>query len=392
MKRATSRRNIVLQRMADERYITQAQADAAKQKPIVTRGQPNQPPGIAPFFVEEVRKHLEKQYGAKVLYENGLACARRSTPALQDLANKALEHGLRAYDKRHGWRKPTRNIVDEKHTIEGFKTDRWTRAIAVGDVVPAVVVTAPKTGPARLRVGSVHADLEKAGYAWTRRTSAADLFKPGDLVDVAIAKLDAATGAATVTLEQTPLAEGAMLVDRQPHRTDQGDGRRLELQPQQVQPRGPGVPPARVDVQADRLHRGDRPRLHALVDHRRRAGQLLGRRRPDVEPAQLRPQVHGRRHAALRARGVAQHPGDQGDGRGRDEERAGLREAVRVRGGLPAVPADRAWRRRRDAARHHERLHDVPEPGRADEAVRRADGEGSQRQPAGREPRRSRAT
>src|SRR4030081_2026404 len=38
MKRATARRNIVLQRMADERYITQARADAAKQKPIVTRG------------------------------------------------------------------------------------------------------------------------------------------------------------------------------------------------------------------------------------------------------------------------------------------------------------------------------------------------------------------
>ena len=59
MKRATQRRNVVLQRMADERYVTQAQADAAKQQPIVTRGAPNQPPGIAPFFVEEVRKHLE---------------------------------------------------------------------------------------------------------------------------------------------------------------------------------------------------------------------------------------------------------------------------------------------------------------------------------------------
>src|SRR6185437_9272197 len=65
MKRAVARRNIVLQRMADEGYITQAQADDAKQKPIVTHGQPNQPPGIAPFFVEEVRKHLERQYGAK---------------------------------------------------------------------------------------------------------------------------------------------------------------------------------------------------------------------------------------------------------------------------------------------------------------------------------------
>src|SRR5438128_2000122 len=67
MRRATQRRNVVLQRMADERYITQAAADAAKQKPIVTRGQPTQPPGIAPFFVEDVRKHLERQYGAKVL-------------------------------------------------------------------------------------------------------------------------------------------------------------------------------------------------------------------------------------------------------------------------------------------------------------------------------------
>src|SRR6476619_1857353 len=60
MKRAVQRRNVVLQRMADERYITQAQADAAKEKPIVTRGQPNQAPGIAPSFVEEARKHLEK--------------------------------------------------------------------------------------------------------------------------------------------------------------------------------------------------------------------------------------------------------------------------------------------------------------------------------------------
>ena len=211
MKRATSRRNVVLQRMADERYISQAEADAAKQRPIVTRGQPNQPPGIAPYFVEEVRKHLEKQYGAKVLYENGLNVTTTLDAKLQDLANKALERGLRAYDKRHGWRRPLRNVIEERHTVDGFRSERWTRALAPGDIVPAVVVTAPKTGSARLRIGSVHADLDKAGYAWTRKVSAADLFKPGDLVDVAIVKVDAATGAPTVTLEQSPLAEGAIL-------------------------------------------------------------------------------------------------------------------------------------------------------------------------------------
>jgi penicillin-binding protein 1A len=211
MRRATQRRNVVLQRLADERYITQAEADAAKAKPIVTRGAPSQPPGIAPFFVEEVRKHLERQYGAKVLYENGLNVRTTLDPRLQELANRSLEHGLRAYDKRHGWRRPMRNVLDEKHTIEGFKDDRWLRPIAPGDVVPAVVVTAPKTGPARLRIGPYHADLEKAGYTWTRRTSAADLFKPGDLVEAAVTKIDEATGTATVTLDQTPIVEGAIV-------------------------------------------------------------------------------------------------------------------------------------------------------------------------------------
>jgi len=212
MRRATARRNVVLQRMADERYISQADADAAKARPIVTRGQPTQPPGIAPFFVEEVRKHLERQYGAKMLYENGLTVTTTLDPALQELANKALEHGLRAYDKRHGWRHPSRNVIAERHSIESYKVERWNLPIVVGDVVPAVVVTAPKTGAARLRIGRYHADLERAVYSWTggKRTPA-DLFKPGDLVEVAMTKIDDASGAASVTLEQTPLAEGAML-------------------------------------------------------------------------------------------------------------------------------------------------------------------------------------
>src|SRR5437868_1699055 len=127
MKRATQRRNVVLQRMADERYITQAQADEARKRPIVTRGAPTQAPGIAPYFVEEVRKHLEKEYGAKALYENGLTVTTTLDATLQDIANKTIEHGLRAYDKRHGWRKPTRNVLAEMHTIEGYKDDRRTR-------------------------------------------------------------------------------------------------------------------------------------------------------------------------------------------------------------------------------------------------------------------------
>src|SRR5436190_23081934 len=128
MKRATQRRNVVLQRLADEHYLTQQQADAAKQKAIVTRGAPTQPPGIAPYFVEEVRKHLEKEYGAKMLYENGLSVRTTLDAKLQELANRSLERGLRTYDKRHGWRRPTRNVIAERHTIEAFRDERWNRS------------------------------------------------------------------------------------------------------------------------------------------------------------------------------------------------------------------------------------------------------------------------
>src|SRR5712692_4837489 len=203
MTRAVQRRNTALQRMAEEGYITPAQADASRKKPIVTTGQPTRPPGIAPFFVEEVRKHLEHEYGAKVLYENGLTVTTTLDPRLQELANRALEHGLRRYDKRHGWRRPTRNVLREGRTIDAFKEDRWNRPIAAGDVLEAVVVTAPKTGAARVRFGRYHADLAKDAYAWTRKTSAADLFKPGDLVEIAVAKIDDATGTASATLDQT---------------------------------------------------------------------------------------------------------------------------------------------------------------------------------------------
>src|SRR4029079_14118881 len=41
--------------------------------------------------------------------------------------------------------------------------------------------------------------------------SAADLFKPGDLIDVAIVKLDESAWTAAVALEQTPVGEGALL-------------------------------------------------------------------------------------------------------------------------------------------------------------------------------------
>jgi penicillin-binding protein 1A len=210
---ATRRRNYVLQRMADEQYITQAEAEAARKKPIVVRGRLQPPGSVAPYFVEEVRKRLEQRYGAKALYESGLAVTTTLDVRMQQSANKAIDYGLRRIDKRRGFRRNLRNVVAEGHTVEAFKDDRWLRPIAVGDIVPAIVESVGKTGPAsvaRLRIGRYHADLGRDGVAWTRR-SAADLFKPGDLIEVDVVSIDDDNSTMTATLEQMPLVEGALI-------------------------------------------------------------------------------------------------------------------------------------------------------------------------------------
>lgn len=211
---ATRRRNYALERMAEEGFITRARADEAKAKPIVVRGEPDQQQSIAPYFLEEVRKHLEARYGGKRLYESGLSVATTLDVGLQQAANRALLDGLRRLDKRRGFRRPTRNVLAEGHTIDGFKVERWSRPIAQGEVVPAIVEAVGRPvppGSARLRIGPYHAELTPQGFAWTGSPSAARLFKAGDLIEVQIAKLDEERGTASVQLEQTPLVEGALI-------------------------------------------------------------------------------------------------------------------------------------------------------------------------------------
>ena len=212
-KQTLVRRHYVLERMADEGYISRDEAREAEERPLVLQGQQRPEPSVAPYFVEEIRKNLEQEYGADALYQNGLQVQTTLDAELQDAANRALDRGLRRLDKRHSGFRKVRNIIGEKRPLEAFTTDRWNRPILAGDIVPALVTAVtPKggNGSARVRIGAYEVELPKTAFTWTRKTSAADFLKVGDVVEVEVREI-AGNVPKAVILEQDPLVEGALL-------------------------------------------------------------------------------------------------------------------------------------------------------------------------------------
>jgi penicillin-binding protein 1A len=65
-------------------------------------------------------------------------------------------------------------------------------------------------GSARVRIGIHEIELPKTAFAWTRKTSASDLFKVGDLIQVEVNTIQGGVPQ-TLALEQDPIVEGALL-------------------------------------------------------------------------------------------------------------------------------------------------------------------------------------
>ena len=109
-KAALERRDWVIGRMLIEGYVTAEQAARAKVKPLSIARRAETEYVTAEFFAEEVRRALLAQYGEEQLYKGGLSVRTSIDPELQVKADWALRKGLRAYDRRHGWRGPFLNL------------------------------------------------------------------------------------------------------------------------------------------------------------------------------------------------------------------------------------------------------------------------------------------
>lgn len=206
--KSLARRNLVLSLMADNHKINRRQAAQAREEPLgLHLDYPTN--NVAPYFVEEVRESLERRFGPGAAYTEGLRVYTTLDPAMQRAAVQAVDAGLFAYERRHGWHDKLPNVLREQlGTLASYRAADWDQPIAKGEYVTALVTS---VGPqaAQLKIGSYRAILTPPDFAWTGFTSPAAFLHAGDLTVVQIVSVSG--DLARVQLEEHPSAQAALV-------------------------------------------------------------------------------------------------------------------------------------------------------------------------------------
>src|SRR5262249_32460931 len=110
-ERPLERRNYVIDRMAEDHYITAQEAEKARKEPLKITPRPTGAHIFAAeYFAEEVRRYIYENYTEKKLYEGGLSVRTTLDPKMQVLARKVLVDGFVHFDEQQGYRGPTHKL------------------------------------------------------------------------------------------------------------------------------------------------------------------------------------------------------------------------------------------------------------------------------------------
>lgn len=207
-ERALKRRNLVLSEMEQDDKITKQQMEAAKAAPLGLHIQ-TPPNSIAPYFVEEVRRQLEKEYGVEEVHGAGLRVYTTLDLDLQAVANKAVLDGIASYERREGWKGDLPNIVLAGGEIESYTHPDWVQPVAKDTYIHGVI-TAVEPKRVTVKLGTQIAVLTPEDWAWTQFAEGDSFLRNGDLVYLKI-EGPGTGGAWKASLQQDTGAQGALM-------------------------------------------------------------------------------------------------------------------------------------------------------------------------------------
>jgi penicillin-binding protein 1A len=169
-ERTRARRDQVLEAMAREGFISQAEAITWRGRPLGVKEPPDVFRERSPYFTEYVRRDVAKRYGEKALWQGGLEIETSLLPWVDASAQENVDFSLRKLDKRQGWRGPVAHLLGNQ--VNEFRRRSALRygsdAPAEGRLYLGLVESPPRDAdsPARVRIGQGIYLLPSAGMGW----------------------------------------------------------------------------------------------------------------------------------------------------------------------------------------------------------------------------------
>ncbi|AWL96336.1 MULTISPECIES: penicillin-binding protein 1A [Bradyrhizobium] len=229
--RAIERRNYVIDRLVENGWIKQADADKARKEPLAVTNRSNGAHTFAgEYFAEEVRRDIFERYGEKKLYEGGLSVRTTLDPKIQVMARKAMVSGLVNYDEQQGYRGAM-----SKLDTSGDWGVRLAEIKSLSDISPwrmaVVLETSDQSArigfqPSRELGGAVSKQRETGivtvdGVRWARAvqggtkgktpTAVSQVLQPGDVIYADPLYKDGQPVEGQYRLRQIPEVSGAMV-------------------------------------------------------------------------------------------------------------------------------------------------------------------------------------
>ncbi|WP_133127109.1 penicillin-binding protein 1A [Legionella nagasakiensis] len=137
---AKKRRDHVLERLLEEKYITEEQYHDAINQPITAKYHGATLEVNAPYVAEMIRQSLYDHFGSDA-YTKGYKVYTTIKGPLQIAANQVIEKNLLAYDRRHGYRGPIANVGDIDPSSVDQLHELLTQYPVINDLEPAIILT-----------------------------------------------------------------------------------------------------------------------------------------------------------------------------------------------------------------------------------------------------------
>ncbi len=169
---AKKRQQYVLHRMVEEGYITREMADQAFETPLNITPRRNFYMDKAPYYAEYVRQKLIGMYGKDAVYSQGYDVYTCADIDMQQMADKAVDKGLRDLDKRQGYRGPLRHLnADEfEPFLKEINSQLELSPLCEGAIVKGVVADVDDAAnTVSVRMGNQRGIIALKDMKWARK-------------------------------------------------------------------------------------------------------------------------------------------------------------------------------------------------------------------------------